>query len=636
MNTEDFQTIVRPNYELVSAASWGFASVWGAGLSAGLSIGLGSAMGLCGVCGAMSIYRGMQARRNFHRKMRFSGTEVQFLKAGVLLKAMPKLRDNLWLGKGWRWNPTHTGMAHELRRRTPEEIYPPKWLLNVTKAKVDPYDARGIPWIHGMGAKEEEVLVPLKAFKGHCAVIATTGAIKTRLAALIITQLVARGDTVIILDPKGDKDLRNVAREACEFAGAPERFMMLHPSFASESVRLDLLKYWDSTSQVASRLGLVLGAGEDDSFKSFCWSAVHRITNGLKYIGDRASLLSLKRCMESRSTVEQLALKMMRKFFTQERPDLLERCKEEHNIAFTEAAKGKPNKLKTQTSLPELTGMVQVFKNDVAEKQDDISGIVNILDSSQEWFGKMINSILPLLIKLTTDDLKGLLSPDYEDVNDPRPIMDGKRIVDGRHVLYVGTNALADSTIGKAVSAMLIAESAAVSAEIYNYGFELEKGEKESDRRIHIFVDEWGDAMCEPLVQQANKGRGAQVHLWGMGQTFADLVVAFNGDEASARRFMGNMNNFICGAIQDPVTLEMMAEQFGTTSIKTKAGEGKGNGSKTDDGGLDFAANGSSNVINEEVPLIATDILRNLEDLHYIALVNRSQIWKGRLPVVQA
>ena len=200
-------------------------------------------------------------------------------------------------------------------------------------------------------------------------------------------------------------------------------------------------------------------------------------------------------------------------------------------------------------------------------------------------------------------------------------------------MLYVGTDALADVTIGKAVSAMLIAETAAVSAEIYNHGLELEEGEKASDRRIHIFVDEWGDAMCEPLVQQANKGRGAGVHLWAMGQTFSDLVVAFDNDTASARRFMGNMNNLICGAIQDPETLEMISEQFSMTSVKTMS-QGKSSGGKTDDGGLEFSANRTSTVSDEEVALISKDVLKNLEDLHYVASVNRSQTYKGRIPVV--
>ena len=91
MLTEDFVTIIRPNYELRSAGTWAFASLWGMGLSAGLSIGWGAALGLCGVCGSMAIYRGMQGKENLDKKLRLSGTKVELLNAKTLLGAMPKM-----------------------------------------------------------------------------------------------------------------------------------------------------------------------------------------------------------------------------------------------------------------------------------------------------------------------------------------------------------------------------------------------------------------------------------------------------------------------------------------------------------------------------------------------------------------
>ncbi|MBW4960191.1 conjugal transfer protein, partial [Klebsiella pneumoniae] len=106
---------------------------------------------------------------------------------------------------------------------------------------------------------------------------------------------------MIVIDPKGDAELREICRLACEHIGQPEKFMMLHPAFASESIRLDLLKNWDRVSQVASRISLVLGSTNDDSFTGFCWNAVHRITSAMKYIGMRVNLVTLKNSMENRS-----------------------------------------------------------------------------------------------------------------------------------------------------------------------------------------------------------------------------------------------------------------------------------------------------------------------------------------------
>ena len=42
--------------------------------------------------------------------------------------------------------------------------------------------------------------------EGRIAVMAVTGAIKTVLARLLVTQFAKRGDVVLMFDPKGDKD----------------------------------------------------------------------------------------------------------------------------------------------------------------------------------------------------------------------------------------------------------------------------------------------------------------------------------------------------------------------------------------------------------------------------------------------
>jgi len=135
--------------------------------------------------------------------MSLIGRPTQIIKASELLAAMPKMGNNLWLGWGWDWQPSHTALAYEVRKRDLSEIYPPQWLLKLMGIKRNPADERGWQWIHGLEPAEKDVLAPIDSLKGHCAVIATTGAIKTRLAALIITQLVARGDTVVVSDPKG-------------------------------------------------------------------------------------------------------------------------------------------------------------------------------------------------------------------------------------------------------------------------------------------------------------------------------------------------------------------------------------------------------------------------------------------------
>jgi conjugal transfer pilus assembly protein TraD len=243
----------------------------------------------------------------------------------------------------------------------------------------------------------------------------------------------------------------------------------------------------------------------------------------------------------------------------------------------------------------------------------------------------MIVSITPMLTKLTTDDLRGLLSPDYEDIDDARPIMDMKRIIAGRHILYIGTDTLADQSVGRAISTMALADASAVAAEIYNHGSAQDTGEE--PRRVHVVIDEWGDAVCDPVIQQANKGRGAGFFIWALGQTFSDLVDQFGGNTARAKRFIGNMNNLIVGATHDPDTIELVMDKLGETSITVRS-QSVGIGSKTEDIGLEFSANASTAVSEKEREVFPRSLLPSLPDLHYIGFFNRGELVKGRIPVL--
>lgn len=418
---------------------------------------------------------------------------------------------------------------------------------------------------------------------------------------------------------------------------------MLHPAFASSSVRLDLVKNWDRVSQVASRITMVLDSRENDNFKEFCWMAVHRITNAMKYIGQRVSIHGLKTAMESRSAVEHLATRALQKFFREDCPQLADALERQSNALA--ATVHKPQKGGMETGSLELAAMIKVFQDSVPEhgdearrsglpaKPEELRGLIAILEANREWFGKMIVAITPTLTKLSTDDLRGLLSPDYDDIDDARPIMDMKRVVAGNHILYIGTDTLADQSVGRAISTMALADASAVAAEIYNHGTASDSGEQA--RRVHVIIDEWGDAVCDPVIQQANKGRGAGFFIWAFGQTFSDLVDKFGGNTARAKRFIGNMNNLIVGATQDPDTMSLIIEKLGETTI-TVRGQSTGIGSKTEDVGLEFSASSSTSLSERDKEIFPRALLPCLPDLHYLGFFNRGELVKGRIPVLVA
>jgi conjugal transfer pilus assembly protein TraD len=640
-----FEQLLRPVYEVRAAVGWAAASLWMVGVAIGFNAAKSGLAGCALLAATLCALRMLSASKLLKYKLSLVGKAVTKINPLSLKEAMPKLGNNLWLGWGYRWEPRHTQRAYEIMKRDLDDVYPPEWWIKYSKSAIDPRRTKGLPWIHGLDMGERDVVLPFDSLRGHCAVVATTGAIKTRLAALIIFQLAMKGDCVIIIDPKGDKELRDIARQSAVLSGDPRRFLMLHPAFASDSVRLDLIKNWDRVSQVASRITMVLDSQESDNFKEFCWMAVHRITNAMKYIGRRVSIQTLKTAMESRTAVENLTTRALRQFFKEECPQLEEVLERAMNAKASESASAARNKNGgLETNSVELAAMYKVFQENVPETEDqgakqglpakpeELRGLIAILEANREWFGKMIVSITPMLTKLTTDDLKGLLSPDYDDINDTRPIMDMRRIVEGGHIFYMGTDTLADESVGKALAAMALADASAVAAELYNHGSVNDDGQQ--PRRIHVFVDEAGDAACAPLIQQANKGRGAGFFIWALFQTFSDLVDKFGG-MPRAKKFMGNMNNLIVGATQDPDTMDQIVDKLGQTAI-TITSESKGFGSKTEDVGLEFSANNSTSLSERQTEVFPRSLLPSLPDLHYVGFFNRGELVKGRIPVLVA
>jgi len=69
--------------------------------------------------------------------------------------------------------------------------------------------------------------------EGQTLVLGTTGAGKTRLAEILVSQSIWRGETVIFIDPKFDKDLCDRMFEEANRCDRGKDFMFFHPAFPS-------------------------------------------------------------------------------------------------------------------------------------------------------------------------------------------------------------------------------------------------------------------------------------------------------------------------------------------------------------------------------------------------------------------
>lgn len=113
-----------------------------------------------------------------------------------------------FLGFGYEWLPKHTRRLQDLKE------------IGLRSADNSEHSS-GSPDIHAVEDFNayEPLIVDSSVFQGHTLILGTTGAGKTRLYDLLISQAIMRDEVVIVLDPKGDTQLVKNMVKACRFSG---------------------------------------------------------------------------------------------------------------------------------------------------------------------------------------------------------------------------------------------------------------------------------------------------------------------------------------------------------------------------------------------------------------------------------
>ncbi len=594
----DYQLPWRPNFEIQAIAGW----IFGMGLAylAARWSGLPMApfLGLIVFCEVMAVWRLPAAVGVWYRKHRLRRFKFEYLDVEKLQRTVRRHPDKVWFGWGFDWAQRHAQLAYEILKRDSSDIVP-----------VD-HERMGATWVHGLETKEQEVFQPIAHTAGHTLIVGTTGAGKTRLLDILVTQAVLREEAVIIIDPKGDKDLKECAERGCRLSGHPERFVYFHPAFAEDSVRLDPLRNFNRSSEVASRIATVIpGENASDPFKAFGQKSLDNIVQGLFAIEQRPTLVKLRRYLEGGPGT--LVARALERYF---------------DHVLDEGWRTRAS-FKGRDADARASALVRFYRESVQADHPnlDLEGLISMFEHDRTHFGKMVASLLPIMNMLTSGTLGPLLSPDPSDVDDPRPITDSARIIHYAQVAYIGLDSLSDGLVGSAIGSILLADLASVAGDRYNYGV--------NNRPVNIFVDEAAEVINDPCIQLLNKGRGAKFRLFIAIQTFADFS-ARTGSEPKARQILGNVNNLIALRVMDAETQEYITDNLPKTRLKYIM-RTQGVSTHSTNPAV-FSGNIGERLMEEEGDLFAPQLLGQLPDLHYIAKLSGGRIVKGRLPILRS
>jgi conjugal transfer pilus assembly protein TraD len=594
----DFEVPWRPNFEAKMALVWAGGSALILVFSLAVPLFSRFAALLAVGCALAAAFRGCQAYRRVVDASRLKRFGKEFIDLAELQKKARQCasRKTFWLGKGFPWTDIEANKLHAL--------------LSLGVVRTIGQAAQhtdGAYWVHGL-APEADLYSELSQLVGHTLIVGTTRVGKTRLFDLLIAQAIFRGETVIIIDPKGDHALARNARAACEASGAGERFVYFHPAHPDRSACLDPLRNWNRKTELASRVAALIPSETGaDPFTAFGWKVLNDITNGMIAIGHRPNLVQLRRYVEGGP--DGLLQRALKAHFTRHVKDWESRAApslKRHRDRVLEAYLG--------------------FYREIAvheARSVELDGLISTYEHNREHFQKMVASLIPILSMLTSEPLQELLSPDFEPGHE-RLVTDMSKIIHGHKVVYIGLDSLADATVGSAIGSILLADLAAVAGDRYNYGID-------SLAPVNLFIDEAAEVLNQPAIQLMNKGGGADFRVTIATQTFADFASRL-GDENKARQVLANTNHKIALRVLDSETQKYLAD--GMPQIKVRSMALRYGHQVAPRVQAEYTASYQEQILEEEAELFPAAMLGELPPLHFLARLSGGRTLKGRIPIL--
>jgi conjugative coupling factor TraD (TOL family) len=640
------ENLLRPPVEILSGAALFLGSAWLATIPAWLPVNRQWALILALALLFASIWRFRQGWGvlNYQRNLRT-------LK-GYTLKpsAIPWSNEVLYLGLGFRWTALHTRRLHQSLSPNNRRYVEPSWLYKTIRRmerawEHDPRpfrqsmrilfrqdawwnlwppmpDIGGTPALHGVEPEEIHVTMPLSGRVGHTLVLGTTRVGKTRLAEILITQDIRRGDVVITFDPKGDADLMIRMYVEARRAGRP--FYMFHLGFPHISARYNPIGSFSRITEVATRTADPLPSeGNSAAFKEFVWRFVNVLAKAMTTLGERPDFQSIYAYAVD---TESLAVRYFNWWLDRVRPGWQAEVADLESAqarALGEAAKKSGRSLHTVAIL----GFIR--DNDLRDPVAD--ALRSVLSNDRTYFEKLVSSLYPLLEKLTTGKIADLISPNYAALDDPRPIIDWMGIINQSAVVYIGLDSLSDHEVAGAIGTAMFADLTSVAGQIYKFGVgagQLPPGR----RKLALHADEFNELVGDAFIPMVNKAGGAGYQVTAYTQTWHD-VEAKVGDAAKAMQIGGNFNTRIVMRVENTETAEILTEKLSEVDVPTMQVASMASDSNDPTDFAEFQSRNEDRITIERLPMLTPADLVQLPKGQAFALIDGGQLWKIRIPL---
>lgn len=644
------EALLRPAVELNTAVVSGMAAYvcvqapWAVALAPTVSYVTAAGFAALAVTRTHQGMKIIRYRRNLRRLTRYV----------MSTKQIPVSHRRLFLGRGFRWTQKHTQRLQDtLRPEVARYLQPNRfylgarqlemmtehrlpWLGKLLSADTPLNPVRplppvgGNPALHGIEPDEKDVTLALGERVGHTVVYGTTRVGKTRLAELLVTQDIRRGEVTIVFDPKGDADLMKRVWAEAHRAGRGDKLYIFHLGWPEISARYNAVGRFGRVSEVASRVaGQLSGEGNSAAFREFAWRFVNIIARALVALGERPDYTLIMRYVNN---IADLYIRYAEKIIQAQLPALQTQIENNQQVLGEDDV---PRNMQGQPDALRIWAIEVALSSEEGKKLYDpiLDGLRSAVRYDRTYFDKIVASLLPLLEKLTTGKTAELLSPDYQDIDDTRPIFDWEQIIRKKAVVYVGLDALSDSEVASAVGNSMFADLVSVAGHIYKHGINAGlPGGKEGKSLINLHCDEFNELMGYEFIPLINKGGGAGMQVTAYTQTSSDIEARI-GNAAKTAQVQGNFNNLIMLRVRENRTAELLTTQLPQVEIYTKTLVSGHQDTADVNADQDFTSSTQDRVGTVKVPLLEPADIVTLPKGQAFALLEGGQLWKIRMPL---
>ncbi|MEH0834864.1 type IV conjugative transfer system coupling protein TraD [Pectobacterium cacticida] len=644
------EALLRPAVELNTAVVSGMAAYvcvqapWAVALAPSVSYVTAAGFAALVVTRTHQGMKIIRYRRNLRRLPRYV----------MSTKQIPVSHRRLFLGRGFRWTQKHTQRLQDtLRPEVARYLQPNRfylgarqlemmtehrlpWLGKLLSADTPLNPVRplppvgGNPALHGIEPDEKDVTLALGERVGHTVVYGTTRVGKTRLAELLVTQDIRRGEVTIVFDPKGDADLMKRVWAEAHRAGRGDELYIFHLGWPEISARYNAVGRFGRVSEVASRVaGQLSGEGNSAAFREFAWRFVNIIARALVALGERPDYTLIMRYVNN---IADLYIRYAEKIIQAQLPALQTQIENNQQVLGEDDV---PRNMQGQPDALRIWAIEVALSSEEGKKLYDpiLDGLRSAVRYDRTYFDKIVASLLPLLEKLTTGKTAELLSPDYQDIDDTRPIFDWEQIIRKKAVVYVGLDALSDSEVASAVGNSMFADLVSVAGHIYKHGINAGlPGGKEGKSLINLHCDEFNELMGDEFIPLINKGGGAGMQVTAYTQTSSDIEARI-GNAAKTAQVQGNFNNLIMLRVRENRTAELLTTQLPQVEIYTKTLVSGHQDTADVNADQDFTSSTQDRVGTVKVPLLEPADIVTLPKGQAFALLEGGQLWKIRMPL---